>query len=119
MRSVSRFVAIGLALVLAVLVTAPVGAQEAPRVIEMPDILDWKSIRTRAVSPDGGWLAYYLAPTEGDSEVVVRSLTNDTEYRFDAGELPMFGGGGVEFSSDSGWIAFQIRPDREAAATRA
>jgi len=48
MRSVSRFVAIGLALVLAVLVTAPIGAQEAPRVIEMPDILDWKSIRTRA-----------------------------------------------------------------------
>ena len=115
MRSVSRF-ATGLALVLAMLVAAPVGAQEITRSIEMPDILDWKSIRTRAVSPDGGWLAYYLAPTEGDSEVVVRSLEDDTEYRFEAGELPMFGGGGIEFSSDSGWVAFRIRPDREAAA---
>ena len=116
MRSVSRFVATGLAIVLAVLMTAPVGAQEGSRAIEMPDILDWKSIRARVVSPDGGWLAYYLAPTEGNSEVVVRSLSDDTEHRFAAGELPMFGGGRIEFSNDSGWAAFQIRPDREAAA---
>lgn len=115
MRPVSRF-ATGLALVLAMLVAPPVGAQEVTRSIEMPDILDWKSIRTRAVSPDGGWLAYYLAPTEGDSEVVVRSLDDDTEYRFDAGELPMSGGGGIEFSSDSGWLAFRILPGHEAVA---
>ncbi len=116
MRAVTRFAAIGLALALAVLAVGPVAAQEASRVIEMPDILAWKSIRARAVSPDGGWLAYYLAPTEGDSEVVVRSLTDDAEYRFAAGELPMFGGGRIEFSGDSTWLSFQIRPGRDKAA---
>ncbi len=116
MRAVSRLVATGLVLLLAALVTVPTGAQEAQRVMEMPDILAWKSMRARAVSPDGAWLAYYLAPTEGDSTVVVRALSGDAEYSFEVGELPMFGGGSVEFSGDSNWLAFQVRPDRAAAA---
>lgn len=81
-----------------------------PRPIELPDILAWKSIRTRSLSDDGAWFAYYLAPAEGDGEVVVRSVTGETEHRFEAGELPMFGGGRLEFSGDAEWIAFQRRP---------
>ncbi len=96
-------------------VTFGAAGQEG-RAIEMADILDWKSLRARAVSDDGAWLAYYLAPTEGNAEVVVRSLTDDAEHRFDVGELPMFGGGRLEFSSSGAWLAFQIRAGREAAA---
>jgi dipeptidyl aminopeptidase/acylaminoacyl peptidase len=101
---------------LALMVVTPTMAQESPRAMGMPDILEWKSVRARAISTDGSWLAYYLAPTEGDSEVVVRSLTDDTEYRFATGELPMFGGGELEFAATNSWLAFEIRATREAAA---
>ncbi len=116
MFTLLRRAALSLVILMAITIVAPAAAQEGSRTIAMPDILAWKSIRARAVSPDGAWLAYHLAPTEGDSEVVVRSLTGDAEHRFPAGELPMFGSGQLEFSDSSAWFAFQIRPDREAAA---
>jgi dipeptidyl aminopeptidase/acylaminoacyl peptidase len=110
-----RFVTTVLAVILTVL-AAPALAQEDPVPIDLPAILDWKNIRSSALAPDGEWLAYVVAPTEGDSEIVVRSLTTEVEHRFDIGELPMFGGGRIEFSADGEWLAFEIRPARAAAA---
>jgi dipeptidyl aminopeptidase/acylaminoacyl peptidase len=98
---------------------AEVGADSAKRPIELPDILDWKRINSATLTKDGRWFAYRLSPNEGDSEVVLRSTVDDTEYRFPVGEA---GGGGfgtssssVVFSEDSRWLAFTIYPDRETA----
>ncbi|MFG1691045.1 hypothetical protein ACGF5M_02615 [Gemmatimonadota bacterium] len=92
-----------------------VAAQESeestdPRPIALQDILEWKRIVGPAVSADGSWFAYRLAPSEGDGELVVRSTANDTEHRFPVGEA----GGPVAFSDDSGWLAFTISPTVEA-----
>ncbi|MGW8268337.1 MAG: S9 family peptidase, partial [Longimicrobiales bacterium] len=103
------------------LARTPIRAQEqegetAPRPIALQDILDWKRITGGVLSRDGLWFAYRLSPTEGDSEMVVRSTTGETEYRFPVGEAAGggFGGpSGFAFSDDSGWLAFTIYPTVE------
>jgi dipeptidyl aminopeptidase/acylaminoacyl peptidase len=84
------------------------------RPIELPDILDWKRIGSATVTNDGRWFAYRLSPTEGDSEVVLRSTVDETEHRFAVGEASG-GGPSVVFSEDSRWLGLTIYPDRETA----
>ena len=84
-------------------------AQEsAQRAVDLQDIMDWKRIGGARLSADGAWLAFRLAPAEGNGEVVVRSTRDETEYRFPAGSG---GGGGVTISDDSRWVAFTIYPE--------
>lgn len=59
-----------------------------PRPIELPDILSWKNISFAEITPDGNWLVYQLSPHEGDSEIVIRQVKGEKEYRFSRGELP-------------------------------
>jgi dipeptidyl aminopeptidase/acylaminoacyl peptidase len=110
--------------ILAILLSLGLGrdhalAQEgavAPKPIGLQDILDWKRIAGGVLSKDGAWFAYRLSPTEGNSEVVVRSTTEDTEHRFPVGEVSGggFGGAsGLAFSDDSRWLAFAIYPTVE------
>jgi hypothetical protein len=80
-----------------------------PRPIGLQDILEWKRIVGPTLSNDGAWFAYRLSPTEGNSELVVRSTADDTEHRFPVGER----GGSVAFSDDSRWLAFAIAPTKE------
>ncbi|MBT8396045.1 MAG: hypothetical protein KJN92_03720, partial [Gemmatimonadetes bacterium] len=80
-----------------------------PRPIGLQDALDWKRIVSPSLSSDGAWFAYRLSPGEGNSELVVRSTDDETEHRFPVGE----GGGSVQFSDDSRWLAFAIAPDQE------
>ncbi|MBS1835648.1 MAG: hypothetical protein JST65_23225, partial [Acidobacteria bacterium] len=49
-------------------------AASGTKPMELKDILGWKRIQTPVVSPDGQWLAYVLAPNEGDSDVIVRNI---------------------------------------------
>src|SRR5262245_56957642 len=69
-------------------------AAKAQRRIELPDILAWKRIASPTISDDGGWFAYKLTPTEGDSELVLRRISDGKEWRFAVGESQGFGGGG-------------------------
>ena len=46
--------------------------QAAKRAIELQDIINWKTIGTTAVSNDGQWFAYRIAPGEGDAQIVVK-----------------------------------------------
>ena len=72
------------------------------------------------MSRDGQWLAYRLAPVEGDSQLVLRSTRDETEYRFDIGELPAGGRRGrgapvvrsasLAFSADGRYLAFTTYP---------
>lgn len=87
------------------------------RPMDLADVLDWKSLRAPVLTDDGSWFAYLLQPTEGDSEVVVRAVGADTEHRFAAGELPMFGGSAdLAFSADAQWFAYRRRANQVEAA---
>jgi len=87
----------------------PAAADTAPRPIGIQDVMDWKRIMGTTLSRDGNWFAYRVSPTEGNSELVVRSTATETEHRFPVGE----GGGAITFSVDSRWLAFTITPTRE------
>ena len=87
------------------------------RQLSVNDLLGWKSIRTPALSNDGKWFAYVLAPNEGDAEVVVRSTAAGAkEMRFPIGDASAGGGGGgggrgggapgVSISGNGKWVAF-------------
>ena len=55
----------------------------AGRQLTLNDLLTWKGIRSPALSNDGRWFAYILAPNEGDAEVVVRATAAGAkELRF-------------------------------------
>lgn len=101
---------------LLLLVLAPVLAsaqapqeQATPRPITVPDMAAWKRISATTLSDNGAWFAYRLNPAEGDGEVVVRSTSDTTEYRFPTGE----GGGALAFSRDSRWVAFIVNPTQQ------
>jgi dipeptidyl aminopeptidase/acylaminoacyl peptidase len=96
--------------------------------IAIEDVASWKNITTPVLSSDGQWLAYRLAPQEGDGEAVVRHTRSDKELRFAIGEQPQpgpdgtgrggFGGGAsasIAFSEDGKWIAFTTYPSRREA----
>ncbi len=107
-----------LALAAALIAFAPlshVGAQNAPaaakRPIELDDILKFRALSGTALSPNGQWFSYRLAPLQGDSEVVIRSTSGQQEWRFQPGE----GGGVATFSPDSAWAAITISPTRSQA----
>ncbi len=87
----------------------------APRPIELQDILAWKRIQSATVSPNGEWLAFRLAPNEGDGEVVVRSTSSSKELRYPAGESQSFGDASIVFSDDSKWLAFVVYPNAKEA----
>ena len=90
---------------------------EKPRPLEeISDIMAWKSIRSSAISKDGKWFAYYLAPQEGDGVLIIRETQGDKEYKFSIGEPgSSFGGQPIAFSEDSSWLAYTIYPTRKEA----
>ncbi len=93
---------------------ATVAAQQAaPRPIELQDIMEWNRISAAQLSDDGDWLAYRVAPAEGNGEAVVRSTRDATEHRFPIGRVAggFGGGGGISISADSRWVAFTISPE--------
>jgi dipeptidyl aminopeptidase/acylaminoacyl peptidase len=94
---------------------APAGAL---RTLGLEDLLSWKGIRFPTFSNDGRWMAYVLAPNEGDAELVVRSTAEGaTETRVPVGEAPSgFGGAsGLAISGDGRWVAYTIYASAEDA----
>ncbi|MEO6725494.1 MAG: prolyl oligopeptidase family serine peptidase [Blastocatellia bacterium] len=95
-------------------------ATNVQRPIELADSLAWKRIASPTVSNDGQWFAHKLTPNEGDSELVLRRISDGKEWRFAVGESQGFGGGlpafgvtsspEIAFSDDSKWFAFTISP---------
>ncbi|MEN9509292.1 MAG: hypothetical protein RLZZ621_1855 [Gemmatimonadota bacterium] len=99
---------------------ASVGSAQSPspRPITPADISAWKSIRGATLSDDGVWIAYTVAPNEGDAEVMIRQTTvGGKSYRFPIGEAPAAAGGpggggspGLQLSSDGQWAAILVYP---------
>ncbi len=93
----------------------------AGRQLTLNDLLTWKGIRSPALSNDGRWFAYILAPNEGDAEVVVRATAAGAkELRFPIGDATAGGaaagaaggrGGAAgaanpSISGNNKWVAF-------------
>lgn len=103
---------------------APAAAKKS---LAVEDVIAWKNISTTALSNDGQWFAYRVAPQEGDAELVVRNIQSGKETKFPLGEVGapagrgggagagVFGGGSLQFSDDSKWIAFTKAPLRAEA----
>jgi hypothetical protein len=88
------------------------------RPLSMDDLLSWKGIRSPALSNDGRWMAYLLAPNEGDAEFVVRgTAAGAKETRLPVGEAPSgFGAGpSLAISGNNRWVAYTIYPKAEDA----
>ena len=107
--------------------TGSAGAQAASgptKQLEPSDLKAWKTIRQSALSPDGKWFAYVIAPNEGNATLVLRSTGTDAkETKFPIGEAgggrgaggaPGADAGGagasLAISGDSKWLAFTIYP---------
>lgn len=80
----------------------------APRAITPADIKAWNSIRQTALSNDGAWFAYVVAPNEGNATLVVRRTSQGaTESRINVGD----NGGSIQISGDSRWLGYLVAPD--------
>jgi len=117
MRYVSASTLIG---VLALGLTSTLPAQmrspaSSLRQLSAEDLRAWKTIRGTALSHDGQWFAYVVAPNEGDAEVVVRPTGEGAERRFPVGELPAGPGAGLQLAGDGRWVAFLKYPTAEEA----
>ncbi|MDB4878433.1 MAG: putative family peptidase [Gemmatimonadetes bacterium] len=122
----SRFALAPAALLVALASTS--GAQQAgtshgpSKQMSPADLKAWKNIRQSVLSNDGKWLAYVLAPNEGDATVIIRSTGADgKEMKFPIGEAGGAGGGrgglpggpgtsSLSISGDSRWVAFTVYP---------
>jgi dipeptidyl aminopeptidase/acylaminoacyl peptidase len=102
-----------LALAAALIAFAPLGAQNAAkRAMGLEDILAFRAVGGTALSTNGQWFSYRLSPLQGDSDVVIKSVTGAQEWKFPVGEA---GGGPATFSQDSTWAGVTIAPKRTEA----
>jgi len=85
--------------------TPSLGAQEKPA-LDHEDTYEWNRIEEPVLSDDGRWVAYVLAPYEGDGTLVVRALDEEVELRIERGDDP-------RFSPATPHLVFRIRPRQE------
>ncbi len=85
----------------------PPGVADAPakapvkRAVRPEDYGAWESLGIPALSPDGRWLAYGIARTEGDGEMRLRMLATEATETLPRGARP-------QFSKDGKWLAYSI-----------
>jgi dipeptidyl aminopeptidase/acylaminoacyl peptidase len=97
----------------------------AGKAVKVEDVVAWKTVTTTAISNNGEWFAYRVAPQEGDAQLTVRQVASGKDTTFPLGEVgaPADGGAAaavagpasLQFSNDSKWIAFNTAPLRAEA----
>lgn len=68
------------------------------------DVMKFRDIHDPQISHNGKWIAFEVKPDRGNGTGEVRSLAGDQSFSIPRGSLS-------QFSEDSGWVAFVIRPD--------
>ena len=136
MKSMRLRLFLAVAVMTAIPVFGPAASMEqaaapsaAKKSMDIEDVIAWKTVSTTAISKNGEWFAYRVAPQEGDAELTVRNVATGKETKFPLGEVGAPAGGGpaaavfaggasLQFSDDSKWIAFTTSPlaGRGAAA---
>ena len=79
------------------------GAAAAKKPLSYDAYNGWRSIQGTQLSRDGHWLAYALAPQDGDGELVVRDLKTDKEFRAARGRQPVI-------TVDGKFVVFTVAP---------
>ena len=110
-----------LVVMLALLASTGTAQQSAPvakRPLTMEDLLAWKGIRSPTLSNDGRWMAYVLAPNEGNAEFVVRSTAaGAAETRIPIGETPTGPAAAptIAISGNNRWAVYTVFPTVDEA----
>ncbi len=86
-------------------------AELAPKPIEIEDVLSWTRISGTALSEDGLWFAYIVAPNEGDGDIFIKQIKGEVEYTFPIGASR----GRIAFSEDGNYCAFTVSPTKKEA----
>ena len=73
----------------------------AKRAVRPEDYGAWESLRGAALSPDGRWLAYGIARTDGEEELRLRMLATQATEALPHGARP-------RFSKDGKWLIYTI-----------
>ena len=63
----------------------------------------WESIKQESISNDGKWVIYSQEPQEGDANLYIRNLENDSDTIFPRGTEP-------KLTQDSKYAVFKIKP---------
>ena len=66
---------------------APATSPAAKKTIGIDEITAWKNIGATALSNNGEWFAYRVAPQEGDAELVVKNIATGKETKYPLGEV--------------------------------
>lgn len=102
-----------------VLPLVPLAARQADatkRPMDIEDVIAYRALGATMLSPDGQWLAYRMSPTQGDSDVTLRSTASDKEITLPVGQGSF---GTMAFSEDSKWFAVATAPlKKDADAAR-
>ena len=92
--------------ILAAFTLAPALAQRVPKKPVSYDAYDsWRSIQGAQISRDGVWLAYTLAPQDGDGELIVRNLPAGKEWRLSRGS-------GAVITADAKFVVYSVAPPK-------
>ena len=97
----SRFVLI---VVLAILALPSIATAQVKRALDHDAYDIWLGIEDQAISDDGRWLLYRLAPQDGDAELRVQSLTSNVVYSIPRGDSP-------RFTADGRFVVTIIKPE--------
>src|SRR5262245_11330006 len=110
-------------------------AQQAAgkRPLTHDDYDSWRSIQGQRLSSDGKFLAYTLAPQDGDRELVVRNIAAGTDWRYvtgyvppvtadqsdeePSGDTPQPQGPSAQFTADGRALVFQVMPTKKEVET--
>ena len=88
--------------VLAVAAMAP-PATAQQRHLDHDDVVHWNTVGSPALSPDGAWLTFVLAPMEGDPALTVRAAREHSPPLVARGTNPTF-------TADSRYLVYRVPP---------
>ena len=106
----ARFVITVATVILVLAAVLPALAQQ--RALDHDDVLQWNTIDDPSLSPDGNWLAFVLAPMEGDPALDLKAASGD-------GPALTVRGTGPTFTSDSRHVVYAVpAPESEVDALK-
>jgi len=84
-----------------------------PHPIQLKDIMGWKTVWAAVLSPDGQWFGYRIVPNEGNSSIVIKTISESKEYRYPDEEQGNKKRSYTRFtfSDDSKWAVIVVSPD--------
>ncbi len=99
-NNMRRFV--NLSLILMIIFTGTIFGQ-GKRPLDHGVYDDWKSIEGNNISNDGNWISYEIVPQEGDAELYLYNINNQSYTSFQRGSKAVL-------SANSNYMVFNIKP---------